>query len=57
MAMDAKEVARIIKEELEGRGEILAIDFVDALDTEDAKIVLGAETLDGHGVFVTVENY
>jgi hypothetical protein len=57
MAMDATEVARLIKEELEKLGEIQSIGYVTDLNDAGQITVLGAETLDGHGVFITVENY
>jgi hypothetical protein len=56
MAMDAQEVARLIKEELEKLGEIQTIGYADT-GIDDGKVLMGAETLDGHGVFITVENY
>lgn len=55
MALDAKELARITKEELEKLGEIESIEKIN--DPDDPSEVLGAMTIDGHGVFITFENY
>jgi hypothetical protein len=53
VALDAKEITRIIREELEKLGEIEAIS--DVISDEPGKHVLGLVTIDGHDVFVTVE--
>ena len=60
MALDAKEVARMVKEELEKLGEVRSIGYVEREDHEiwdNTDPVLGLEMLDGNGVFITFENY
>ena len=58
MALDAKELARITKEELSKLGEIASID--DASDETQLAVGdagLAVTTIDGHNIFITFEPF